>query len=117
MTPDHQDDYDDAEIVRRVRDILGARLTALIAGVAETRIVRAWADGTETPSPEVSQRLRLAYRIAAEVAQHEGREVAQAWFMGLNSLLGDVSPARIIRESHTVTVHSQIASAARNFIS
>lgn len=71
MKPDNQDGYDDGEIVGRVRDILGARLTAYIASVQETRIIRTWADGTARPSAGVAQRLRVAYRIAATVAQHE----------------------------------------------
>lgn len=117
MKPNNKDGYDDGEIVRQARDILGARLTAYIAGVQETRMVRAWADGTASPSHGVAQRLRLAHRIAVEIAQHEGNEVTQAWFMGMNPLLDDMSPAQTIRESHPGTVQSTIASAAQSFIS
>lgn len=117
MKPDNQDNVDDGKIVRRVRGILGARLTAYIAGVQETQTVRAWADGAETPSDDVALRLRFAYRIAAGIAQRDGNQVAQAWFMGMNPLLDDASPAQLIRESHAVTVHSLIASAAQSFIS
>lgn len=117
MKAEDQDYVDDAEIVQRLRNLLGARLTAYIAGVEKTQIIRAWADGTETLSSEVSQRLRLAYRIAAEIAQHEGKEVTQTWFMGMNPLLDDFSPAHMLRESDAATVHSLVANAARSFIS
>lgn len=115
MSADDQDDYDDGEIVCRVREILGARLTAYIAGVHETQIVRAWADGTVTPSPEVSQRLRLTYRIAAEVAQHEGNEMAQAWFMGVNPGLDDAAPARLIRDGDLDHIWCNLEMAMRSF--
>jgi hypothetical protein len=40
MNSDNPEHLDDREIVKGVRDILGARLTACVAGVAETSIVQ-----------------------------------------------------------------------------
>lgn len=108
-------DVDDAELVRLVRDILGARLTAYVAGVQETRIVRAWADRTAKPSDGVAQRLRIAYRIAAQIEDCEGSAVTQAWFMGMNPELDDQSPARILRAGNVDTL-ARVKDAAKKFL-
>jgi hypothetical protein len=106
------------EVVRGIREILGAKLVAYIGGVKETRAVRKWAEGTRTPSSETERRVRLAYGIAMCIDQDDrlGRETAQAWFQGLNPLLDDVSPARLIREGDVDTDGPTIITAERNLL-
>ncbi len=50
-------------VVTELRDVLGARLVAYVAGVTETRAVRAWAEGARTPRSPVPERLRLALQM------------------------------------------------------
>ena len=86
------------EVVRELRDILGAKLCAYIGSVKETRAVHQWADGTREPGAEVQRRLRVALQAAAPIAAADGPSVTQAWFQGLNPQLDDRSPARLLRE-------------------
>jgi hypothetical protein len=53
------------DVAQKLRELLGARL-ADIGGVAETRAVREWADGTRTPENDVQQRCRVALHVATE---------------------------------------------------
>jgi hypothetical protein len=69
----HQDSIrlSEPELVRDLRDILGAKLVAYIGSVKETRAVRQWADGERKPSAEVMTRLRHAYHVAALLAERD----------------------------------------------
>lgn len=105
-----------AVLVKELRDLLGARLVAYLGGVKETRAVRQWAEGTRTVSGnEDLQRLRVAYQAARLLAEHEDSGVVQAWFQGLNPVLGDRSPARLLRDGELADVGPQVLAAARQF--
>lgn len=103
-------------VVREVRDLLGARLGAYVAGVGETRALHEWADGTRTPGPDAQRRLRLALQLAKLIADRDGAATAQAWFQGLNPQLDDRSPARLIREGDIDDVGGPVVAAARAFV-
>ena len=83
------------ELVERLRDLLGARLVAYVGSVQETRAVRQWADPADarTPSTDVINRLRMAYRVASLLHEEDSTAVVQAWFQGMNPRLDDVAPA------------------------
>jgi hypothetical protein len=105
-----------AELVTALRDLLGAKLVAYLGKVKETRAVRQWADGTRSiANPIDVDRLRVAYRAAAVITARDSSEIAQAWFQGLNPLLDDRSPARILREGDLEEVGPQVLTAARQF--
>lgn len=105
------------ELVGRLRELLGAKLVAYLGSVQETRAVRQWADADDprTPSAEVLNRLRMAYRIAALLDEKDGPGVVQAWFQGMNPRLDDVAPARLLREGDLNQVGPGILAAARAF--
>lgn len=104
-------------IAAELREILGATLVAYIGHVQETRAVREWAEGRRDPgSAATERRLRLAYGIARCIAETDGRETAQAWFQGLNPLLDDVSPARLLREGDLDVVGPRVITAERRFL-
>jgi len=103
-------------LVAELRQILGAKLVAYLGSVGETRAVREWAEGTRVPRGDTSERLRLAFQVAKAVADSDGAETAQAWFQGLNPLLGDISPARLLREGDVQTDGQRIVAAARWFL-
>jgi hypothetical protein len=104
-----------AEVVGRLRDILGARLVAYLGSVKETRAVRQWAEGDRTPSAEVVLRLRTAYHAAALLREKDSPPVVQAWFQGMNPRLDDVSPARLLRDGNLDQVGPSVLAAARAF--
>ncbi len=104
-------------LVTALANQLGFKLVAYLGGVKETRIARQWAEGTRTiADAEDIERLRLAFRAASLIIFHEPGSIAQAWFQGLNPVLGDVSPARLLREGDLEAVGPKILSAATQFV-
>ena len=104
------------EVVREVRDILGARLCAYLGSVKETRAVHQWADGSRAPGAEVQRRLRVALQAAAPIAAADSAAVAQAWFQGMNPQLDDRSPARLLREGDLDEIGPAVIGDARSFV-
>jgi len=74
------------------------------------------ADVISEPYKGVDERLRLAYRLAKMISDHEGPRVVQAWFTGLNPELNDRVPVRLLREEDVATVGPEILGAARAFL-
>lgn len=105
------------ELVERLRELLGAKLVAYLGSVQETRAVRQWADADDqrTPSTDVLNRLRMAYRIAVLLRSKDAAPVVQAWFQGMNPRLDDVAPARLLREGDLEQVGPNVLAAARAF--
>lgn len=83
-------------IVRYLQDLLGQRLTAVIAGVSDAKAVGRWARGTQTPHPDTEKRLRLAYQIAQMLMTSESSDTVRAWFIGMNPELDDEAPALML---------------------
>jgi len=103
-------------LVKELRDLLGAKLVAYLGGVRETRAVRQWAEGSRAVQDKTDEyRLRLAYQVAALIAEKDSPAVVQAWFQGLNPQLEDRSPARLLREGDLDEVGPLVLSAARAF--
>jgi len=103
-------------LVAELRQRLGPRLVAYIAGVSETRAVHRWAEGTrDIRDAEVTDRLRLVYQVLQLLVARDADTVAQAWFQGLNPKLEDRSPARLLREGELAEVGPQVLAAARAF--
>ncbi len=104
-------------VVKELIDVLGAKLVAYIVGVREARAVQQYADDSRSPRrPATEPRLRLALRVAMLISKHDSKEIAQAWFMGLNPQLNDRSPARLLREGEVNEVGPEIIAAARAFV-
>ena len=104
------------QVAGDLREILGAKLSAYVGGVKETRAVNEWADGTREPGAETQRRLRLALQVAIAIADADGPDVARAWFAGLNPQLDDRSPARLLREGDLDEVGPAVIAAERAFL-
>lgn len=105
-----------AEVATTMRDLLGAKLTAYLGSVKETRAVNQWADGEREPGEAVQVRLRHALQVALMIAEADGPGVARAWFQGMNPQLDDRSPARLLREENLDEVGPEVLRAARAFL-
>jgi hypothetical protein len=103
------------KLVTELTGILGKKLTAYIASVKDARAVERWIAGSE-PYKGVEERLRLAYRLAKMISDHEGPRVVQTWFTGLNPELNDRVPVRLLREENVEDVGPEILGAARAFL-
>ncbi len=105
-----------AALVTELRELLGARLVAYLGGVQETRAVRQWADGSRSiAGAENLARLRVSYQAAQLIAERDTPAVVQAWFQGLNPVLGDESPARRLRDNPVADAGPGVLAAARQF--
>lgn len=107
----------DADIVARLREVLGATLVAYLGEVKETRAVAQWAAGERKPSAAVMTRLRTAYQAAVLLSADgvSGAGMVQAWFQGMNPLLEDIAPARVLREQDLHQAGPGVVAAARSF--
>jgi hypothetical protein len=103
-------------IVSGLAEILGKKMTALLAGVKDVRTVDAWIGGREAGRKFDIERLRLALRIAKMLRGRDDKRVVQAWFMGLNPQLGDRSPARLLRDGDLLSDGEDVLRAARAFL-
>lgn len=104
-------------VVEALCGLLGTRLVAYIGSVKETRAVRQWVAKERAPSRHVIKLLRDAYQIARLLSEANSPGVVQAWFQGMNPLLDDVPPARLLRESETDEAAHRVLAAARAFSS
>jgi hypothetical protein len=103
------------EVVRRLIEIAGRKLTAYIAGVKDVRALDRWINGTETYG-DAEERLRFAYQVVRALSQHDSPRIVQAWLTGVNPELGDHVPLRVLRDGDLRTVAPEILGAARAFI-
>ena len=103
------------EIVKRLTEIIGRKLTAYIAGIEDTAVLDQWINGTE-PYGEVEERLRFTYQVARTLSQRDSPRIGQAWLTGVNPELDDRVPLRVLREEDLSTVAAAILGAARAFI-
>jgi hypothetical protein len=101
------------EVVGRLADLLGGRLVAYLGSVKETRAVRQWMAGDRQPQGATSERLREALTVALMLSSKEERSTIQTWFQGLNPLLDDRSPARLLRDGDLQKIGPEVRSAAR----
>jgi hypothetical protein len=104
------------QVAASMRELLGAKLTAYLGSVGETRAVNQWAAGEREPSEAVQLRLRLALQLGLMIADADGAGVARAWFQGMNPQLDDRSPARLLREGDLDEVGPEVLRAARAFL-
>ena len=99
------------EVVAFLHDLLGERLTAVIAGVNNARAVGQWARGERTPHPGTERRLRAALQVAQLLLAVESPESVRSWFVGMNPDLDDQAPALALGDDPT-----RVLQAARTFL-
>lgn len=81
-----------------LQDLLTAKLTVYITGVATVKTVSRWvSEDVQTIHPDNAQRLATAYEIVQLISHFESPRVAKAWLVGLNPQLDYATPAEAIR--------------------
>ncbi len=103
------------ELVGKLVEHIGRKLTAYVGGVKDVRAVDRWINGGELYN-DAEQRLRFTYKVVRMLAQREKSRIIQAWLIGLNPELGDRSPVKLLREGDLDTVAPAIMGAARSFL-
>ena len=105
-----------SQLVTSLRSLLGARLVAYLGSVNETGSVQQWANGEREPTPLVLDRLRVAHDVASLLTAHDPPSIAQVWFQGMNPLLEDDAPARLLRDGDLLHDGARVMAAARAFV-
>jgi hypothetical protein len=103
------------EIARTLEQVLSRRLTAVIVGIKDGKTIARWAAGEtdEIRSQTIEQRLRTTYHISLLLlGTQDSQQTVKAWFIGLNPLLDDESPAEAIRNDRL----KEALDAARAFV-
>jgi hypothetical protein len=100
-----------SEIATRLQEVLGQRMTAVVAGVNDAKAVGQWARGLRTPHPGAERRLRDTYQVVGLLLEYDAPETIRAWFGGMNPHLGDQAPALVI-----ATEPERVLQAAQAFI-
>lgn len=80
------------DVVRSLRNNLGAKLVAYLSEVPDTAALNRWVTGAATPSARILARLQAASHAAGTLLRRDDQRTVQAWFQGTNPQLGDVSP-------------------------
>jgi hypothetical protein len=83
------------EIVKRLTEIVGRKLTAYISGIKDAHALDQWINGTE-PNAYVEERLRFTYQLVRTLREHDSPRTVQAWLTGVNPELGNRVPIRVL---------------------
>ena len=103
------------KLVSQLVDLIGRKLTAYVAGVKDVRAIDRWLEGGESYR-DVEERLRLTFRVARTIRNHDSPRVVQAWLTGVNPELGDRIPLKLLREGDLESVAAEVLGAVRAFI-
>lgn len=96
-----------------LEEVLGRKLVAALAGVADPKAVGRWASGERSPRPAAEERLRVAYQVFRLLLAEESKHTIRAWFIGLNPQLNDESPVMVIRAGR----FQEVMVAAKAYVS
>lgn len=102
-----------AEMAGYLQELLGQKLTALMAGVENPKTVGKWVRGQE-PHPAYVIRIRDAFQIATLLELASSRQTVRSWFMGMNPSLDDRAPALVLADEPDAAPH--VMRAARGFL-
>ncbi|MBK5219202.1 MAG: XRE family transcriptional regulator [Thermoleophilia bacterium] len=96
-----------------LEEVLGRKLVAALAGVADPKAVGRWAAGERAPRAAAEERLRVAYQVFRLLLAEESKHTIRAWFIGLNPQLNDESPVMVIRAGR----FQEVMVAAKAYVS
>jgi len=101
------------QITAFLEEVLGRKLVATLAGVADPKAVGRWAAGERSPRSAAEERLRVAYQVFRLLLTEESKHTIRAWFIGLNPQLNDESPIMVIRAGR----FQEVMVAAKAYVS
>lgn len=101
------------QITAFLEEVLGRKLVAALAGVADPKAVGRWASGERAPRAAAEERLRVAYQVFRLLLAEESKHTIRAWFIGLNPQLNDESPVMVIRAGR----FQEVMVAAKAYVS
>ena len=99
------------DVVTRVREALGNSLVVVIDG-RDAKTVGRWGSRSNGPGEREETLLRNTLKIVELLTSVGAPAIARAWFIGMNSLLDDSSPAETAAEGSI----RDVMAAARAFV-
>lgn len=81
------------DVARALQEQLGQRLTAQIAGVKDPKTIGRYIAARQQPSGAVEKRLLDAHQVLVVLLAVESTYTVRSWFIGMNPLLDDDTPA------------------------
>jgi hypothetical protein len=88
------------QIVSRVVDLVGERLTCYIAGVGDVGTIVSWQTNGDIPHAS-ARRLQIALQTALLLrTQYQPDQIA-SWFTWLSDRLDDKSPASVLHDANS----------------
>lgn len=101
------------EMVAHLNLELGTTIVTTIADVKDRKLPYKWAkvDGP-TPRVDAFRRLQVAYRVWLTIEASDNADIARAWFIGANPLLGENAPIMELRDGNL----NGVLDAARAFV-
>jgi hypothetical protein len=103
-----------AEMAVFLQELVGQKVTAMMAGIDDPKAVGKWARGEREPRGDAARRLRESFHIATLLSLGESPQTARAWLMGMNPHLEDRAPAAVIASFDDGGVRAM--RAARTFL-
>lgn len=100
----------DRSKIKELVEKLGPTLVAVSSGTRQRHLVEEWINGSAVPAPEEYSNILFALEIFLKIAEHEGDDIARAWFTAQN--IGELTPYLAIRSGKCGAVER----AARRFI-
>ena len=101
-------------IVAELADLLGARMTAHLAGLNnEQQISRYRSERGPTPGATVEMRLREGFKVVRTIVGAYDGKTAKVWLFGSNSRLDDEAPIDVLRAAETARDAVPVLRAAR----
>lgn len=100
------------DIVRRLADVLGKNLLALIVN-RDLRTVTRWVQNDQLRLSAADEtRVRNTFQVFSLLMSVEGEHTVRAWFMGMNPQLEDEAPAEALAAGRI----RETLAAARAFV-
>lgn len=97
-----------ATIAAQLKAALGERLATFVLGADRDGLAGEPIDGQ--PDVDEEHALRQVYAIYLVLAGRDSDEVIRAWLVGMNPMLGDEAPAKLLAERK----FSSVMTAARS---
>lgn len=97
-------------VIRSLTDWIGPLLTGEMCGMRGSAPLKKWL--VKPPTPEEEAKLRTGYTVLRMIRNAESIEIARAWAVGMNPLLGDENPLTVIGEGRG----EEVIAAARVYL-
>lgn len=93
---------------------LGRVITAYVVHVRNVKTISRWANGDVASVRDryTEERLLAAYQVVNYLREFEGDETIRSFMLGMNPVLNDESPAKLLREGGS----KEVMAAARSLV-